>query len=189
MTASTPRRKPHSPPANWGITAADFWRVWLKCDSQRTTTLVSFLRGTIEMPKPTILTPAAIARIPHLVRQGLSAAEIASQVGCTLGTLRVRCSRLGISLRRRGISPQEKPVRSCQSVHPAPVRVGCPRPRHSAGAAEGRVELKVLVPQITAEQLRQRAALRGISGATLAAELLITIGRDSLYNAVLDENL
>jgi hypothetical protein len=55
--------------------------------------------------------------------------------------------------------------------------------------SEARVELKVLVPQITAEQLRQRAALRGVSGAKLAAELLITIGRDSLYNAVLDESL
>jgi len=44
----------------------------------------------------------------------------------------------------------------------------------------------VLLPQITTEQLRQRAALRGISGSTLAAELLVTIARDGLYDAVLD---
>jgi len=51
---------------------------------------------------------------------------------------------------------------------------------------EARIELTVLLPQITTEQLRQRAALRGISGSTLAAELLVTIARDSLYDAVLD---
>jgi hypothetical protein len=40
----------------------------------------------------------------------------------------------------------------------------------------------------TAEQLRQRGKLRGISGSTLASELLVTIARDGLYNAVLDES-
>ena len=49
-----------------------------------------------------------------------------------------------------------------------------------------RIELKVLLPQITAEQLRQRGALRGISGATLASKLLVTIARDGLYDAVMD---
>jgi len=51
---------------------------------------------------------------------------------------------------------------------------------------EARVELKVLLPQITTEQLRQRGALRGISGSTLAEELLVMIARDGLYDAVLD---
>jgi hypothetical protein len=53
-------------------------------------------------------------------------------------------------------------------------------------SADVRIELKVLLPRITAEQLRQRGALRGISGSTLASELLVTIARDSLYDAVLD---
>jgi hypothetical protein len=53
-------------------------------------------------------------------------------------------------------------------------------------SVEGFIELKVLLPQITTEQLRQRGALRGISGSTLAAELLVTIARDGLYDAVLD---
>src|ERR1700730_17432626 len=138
------------------------------------------------MPKPTVLTPAAIARIPTLVRQGLSAAEIATEVGCTLGTLRVRCSRLGISLRRRVANGQ---ATSARSFNPriASLPAGSPNPANLA--SDPKVELKVLVPQATAEQLRHWAALRGISGARLAAELLITIGRDSLYNAVLDESL
>jgi len=40
-------------------------------------------------------------------------------------------------------------------------------------SAEVRIELTVLLPPITAEQLRQRGALRGISGSTLASELAI----------------
>jgi hypothetical protein len=53
-------------------------------------------------------------------------------------------------------------------------------------SAEVRIELKILLPQITAEQLRQRGALRGISGSTLASELLVTIARDGLCDAVMD---
>jgi hypothetical protein len=53
-------------------------------------------------------------------------------------------------------------------------------------SAEARIELKVLLPQITTEQLRQRGALRGICGSTLASELLVAIARDGLYDAVLD---
>ena len=56
----------------------------------------------------------------------------------------------------------------------------------SQSSAEVRIELKVLLPRIAAEQLRQRGALRGISGSTLASELLVTITRDGLYDAVLD---
>ena len=40
------------------------------------------------------------ALIRVLIEQGLSDLEIANRVGCTVGTLRVRCSQLKISLRR-----------------------------------------------------------------------------------------
>jgi hypothetical protein len=56
----------------------------------------------------------------------------------------------------------------------------------SESSTDARIELKVFLPQITAEQLRQRGALRGISGSTLASELLVTIARDGLYDAVMD---
>jgi hypothetical protein len=56
----------------------------------------------------------------------------------------------------------------------------------SQSSAEVRIELKVLLPQITTEQLRQRGALRGISGSTLASDLLVAIARDGLYDAVID---
>jgi transposase-like protein len=151
------------------------------------------------MPRPTILTQAALARIASLVEQGRTAAEIADEMGCTLGTLRVRCSQLGISLRRRAASSRGKIVATMEFVAcsepQAATRcqpgdhgyaVGPSRSIVGESLAEGRIELKVLLPQITTEQLRQRGALRGISGSTLAAELLVTIARDSLYDAVLD---
>jgi hypothetical protein len=56
----------------------------------------------------------------------------------------------------------------------------------SESSAEARIELQVLLPQITTEQL-QRSALRGLSGSTLASKLLVTIARDDLYDALLDD--
>ena len=123
----------------------------------------------------------------------------ASEIGCTLGTLRVRCSQLGISLRRGAGGSRKEAVTAMDLI---PLAEASPAARResvdqvyaaeqsravvSESSAEARIELKVLLPQITTEQLRQRGALRGISGSTLASELLVTIARDSLYDAVLD---
>jgi transposase-like protein len=150
------------------------------------------------MSRPTILTQAALARVASLVDNGRSAAEIASEIGCTLGTLRVRCSQYGISLRRAtgrreaavttinlgvltdaNAAAQRKSVDRVNTVDQSRTVV-------SESSVEVRAELKVLLPQITTEQLRQRGALRGISGSTLASKLLVTIARDGLYDAVLD---
>ena len=140
------------------------------------------------MPRPTILTHAALARVVTLVDRGRSAAEIAKEMGCTLGTLRVRCSHLRISLRRR---PRGKTVAAMDLVTPDKSRdrghtVEPSQLLVRESLAEDRVELKVLLPQITTEELQQRGALRGISGSTLAEELLVMIARDGLYDAVLD---
>jgi hypothetical protein len=47
------------------------------------------------------------ALIPALVDEGLSDLEIADRMGWTVGTLRVRCSQLKISLRRKNISGRQ----------------------------------------------------------------------------------
>jgi hypothetical protein len=150
------------------------------------------------MSRPTILTEAALAQVKTLVKQGMSAAEIAREIGCTLGTLRVRCCQFGISLRRAGVNRREQPcdaaalvvhgkVGSTRHVAQRP-----PEPSESTRWTEAPppleplVELKLRIPSLTEAQLRQRAALRGVSGATLAAELLVTIASDGLYDAVLD---
>jgi|SRR5690349_11666544 hypothetical protein len=62
-----------------------------------------------------LFTGSVLAEIPQWIRdEGLGPAEIAENIGCTIGTLRVRCSHYGISLR--------KPLRSR-------------RPRHSGSKA------------------------------------------------------
>jgi hypothetical protein len=151
------------------------------------------------MPRPTILTQAALIRVAGLVDHGHSAAQIASEMGCTLGTLRVRCSQHGISLRRRGTSSREETITATDLTPSAEVHAAARcksvdrvdavdknRTVVSESPVDVRIELKVLLPQITTEQLRQRGALRGISGSTLASELIMTIARDGLYDAVLD---
>jgi hypothetical protein len=149
------------------------------------------------MSRPTILTEAALAQVKTLVKQGMSAAEIAREIGCTLGTLRVRCCQFGISLRRTGVNRREQPCDATELVVHGKVgstrhvaqRPSAPiesRWAQPAAPSEPLVELKLRIPSLTEAQLRQRAALRGVSGATLAAELLVTIASDGLYDAVLD---
>ena len=151
------------------------------------------------MSRPTILTQAVLARVASLIDNGRSAADIASEIGCTLGTLRVRCSQYGISLRRRATGRREAAVTTIDLGALAEANAAAPRKSVdrintldqsrtvvSESSVEVRAELKVLLPRITTEQLRQRGALRGISGSTLASELLMTIARDGLYDAVLD---
>ena len=142
------------------------------------------------MSRPTILTQAVLARVANLVDNGRSAAEIASEIGCTLGTLRVRCSQHGISLRRgtgnrEGLPSVEDAAGRLKSVDRVNT-VDQSGTVASESSVEVRAEFRVLLPRITAEQLRQRGALRGISGSTLASELLVTIARDCLYDAVID---
>ena len=96
--------------------------------------------------------------IPVLVERGLNVLEIANTMGCTVGTLRVRCSHLKISLRRR----------SAKIVRPQAI--------------------KIVLPQAIIDQLYQRAALMGVSTAALVADLLEEIARDGLYDAVLDRD-
>ena len=106
-----------------------------------------------------ILTQDKLASIPALVGEGLSNAEIAAQLGCTAGTLKVRCSKFGISLRR----PAElKPPKLPKS------------PKSPA-----------LSERATAT-LRQCALARGLSSAKLASDLLEVIATDDLFDAVLD---
>ena len=52
-----------------------------------------------KLRRGSILTKDVMAGIPVLVQQGWTAEAIAARIGCTVGTLRVRCCHAGISLR------------------------------------------------------------------------------------------
>jgi hypothetical protein len=155
------------------------------------------------------LTPQVVPQIRRWLDQGLSAKDIADNIGCTLGTLRVRCSQLGISLRRgRNWGKEAGAIVNAGSA--------CADPRATLGnfglrgsigrlsdvstsqrqstalateiVALRREELVVLIPQITLYELRNSALGKGISASALATRLLEKIVQDELYDAVLDDN-
>jgi AraC-like DNA-binding protein len=132
-------------------------------------------------------------RIPVLLDRGLTSAQIAAEFGCTLGTLRVKCSRLQISLRRRpntfDLDLQPEPGRPSASPASSSRTTAFSRDvAASRGPSVGRANrsLDIALPADTIDQLRQRGAAMGVSAAALAASLLETISRDGLYSAVLD---
>jgi transposase-like protein len=106
-----------------------------------------------------ILTKAVLATIPEMVAQGgMRADDIAEKLGCNIGTLKVRCSQAKISLRPPGS------------------RRGRPRTD----------ERTIKMSGDALALLQRRAAESGKTEASLARELLETIARDDLYDAVLD---
>lgn len=128
-------------------------------------------------------------QIPLLLDRGFTSADIAAEFGCTLGTLRVRCSRLQISLRQSHKAFDQEPGSRRPPAHVTSTQ-GAVLPRASASDKSamilGNRSLDVALPASTIDQLRQRAAAMGVSAAALAASLLETISRDCLFNAVLD---
>ena len=110
--------------------------------------------------KRAMFSPLVFSQINDLVAQGLSAAEIAQRIGCKLGSLRVKCSQKGISLRR------------CNT----------PGERHFPK------RLKISLPESVALNLQQQADKKGLSPADLAFALLDAIVRDNLYDAVIDRD-
>ena len=159
------------------------------------------------------ITVAALERVPAFIDQGLSASDIANAIGCTVGTLRVKCSQMGISLRRRnrnegGIAAKHFVGGAPKSIQASPPRQAFPEApdRRSTGpcppsqranasypnrrgivSGADQTPLTLLLPRMTIDQLRQRAALKGLSASVLVSILLEIIARDRLYEAVLDE--
>ena len=74
-----------------------------------------------------ILTKDVMAGIPVLVQQGLNAEAIAARLGCTAGTLKVRCSQAQISLR----VPKEVKVVPLVPLVPAPEAPKPPKQKRS----------------------------------------------------------
>ena len=127
------------------------------------------------MARPMLFTRAVIKQIAPWVRDGADAAEIARRVGCTVGTLRVRGSQLGMSLKQR-LEPRSSP-RNQPSVAPADMI--------NTQSTMARFQMSMAQPFMN--QFEASARARGLSTAALAQVLLEVIVRDGLYEAVLDE--
>jgi hypothetical protein len=112
-----------------------------------------------------IFTPSVLSEISNLVAKGLSPAEIAEKIGCSLGTLRVKCSQHGISLRRR-----------CNDAGPN---------------SEGRPHARIVIQLSSgaAFRLQQKAQNQGTTGSRLAAAVLEAVVQDNLYDAVIDREV
>jgi hypothetical protein len=101
-------------------------------------------------------------RIPALLLEGTTKAEIAAMYGVTLGTLVVLCSQRGISLRKGGSLPR---------------RTNLTLPDQPLPLSDG-----------VLKSLRETTRAMGKdSTARLVSDLLEKIVSDGLYKAVLDE--
>ena len=126
--------------------------------------------------RPSILTKDVMAGIPVLVQQGLNAEAIAARLGCTIGTLKVRCSQAQISLR----VPKEVKV---VPLVPAPTPPKPPKQKRCVGFA---VPTTLQLSKVAMSRLRQRAEAMGTTEADLVTTLIEVIAQDDLYDAVLD---
>ena len=111
-----------------------------------------------------MFSPAVFLQVKRSVARGARAVEIAEKIGCKLGTLRVKCSQHGISLR-----PKNAP----------------------AGTPKGNVPKRMVVSlsESVALGLQKQANKKGVSQSDLAAALLDAITRDNLYDAVIDPDV
>jgi len=133
-------------------------------------------------------TPERIEQIRNLIERGTSREEIAEIIGCTVGSLQVTCSRLGISLRR------QRPDNGVRLLPRPPSAAPIPLPRvPSLPAANGNGPTLALVLvdgdrrresplPLAVEDLRRialEAAVRGVSVADVMTALLVK-GMNSL---------
>jgi len=97
------------------------------------------------------------ARIPALLLEGTTKAEIAAMYGVTVGTLAVQCCRRGISLRKGGPQPKRTNL------------------------------LLALSDGVVKSLREATRAMGKDSTTRLINDLLSKIASDGLYQAVLDE--
>src|SRR6185503_4111097 len=115
--------------------------------------------------RPSILTKDVMAGIPVLVQQGLNAEAIAARLGCTAGTLKVRCSQAQISLR----VPKEVKVVPMVPLVPSANPPPPPKQRRSYAFA---VPTTLQLSRVAMSRLRQRAEAMGLNEAELVTTLI-----------------
>ena len=128
-----------------------------------------------------MFTDAVLALIPTLVAQNVRPAEIAEYIGCTFGTLKVRCSEYRISLR----TPDWRDRRKQRLAAPKAMTLTM-LPKPVSSPQQRTVQSSLMLSRVAMSRLRQRAEAGGMTETQLASKLLETIGLDDLFDAVLD---
>src|SRR4029077_16841511 len=111
--------------------------------------------------RPVILTEAVLASIPTLVEQGLNTEAVAARLGCTVATLKVRCSQARISLR----VPRELKV---VPLVPLLSPVKPPEPPMQKRSYAFALPTTLKLSRVAMSRLRQRAEAIGVNEAQLA---------------------
>jgi hypothetical protein len=136
--------------------------------------------------RPSKFTPECVQRIKYLVARGVSCEEIASLVGVTVGTLKVTCSRLGISLRRprstngSKLLPLTPATRARKSANSATFSI-CVRYNGKEQSSE-----LPLTPTMVG-QLALEASSRDQKISDLAKDLLRAVTEKGLIDEILKE--
>jgi hypothetical protein len=136
--------------------------------------------------RPSKFTPERVQQIKDLVARGVSCEEIASLVGVTVGTLKVTCSRLGISLRRpkstngSKLLPLTPATRARKSANSATFSI-CVRYNGKEQSSE-----LPLTPAMVG-QLALEASSRDQKISDLAKDLLRAVTEKGLIDEVLKE--
>jgi hypothetical protein len=136
--------------------------------------------------RPSKFTPERVQQIKDLVARGVSCEEIASLVGVTVGTLKVTCSRLGISLRRprstngSKLLPLTPATRARKSANSATFSI-CVRYNGKEQSSE-----LPLTPTMVG-QLALEASSRDQKISDLAKDLLRAVTEKGLIDEILKE--
>ena len=134
--------------------------------------------------RPSKFTPERVQQIKDLVARGTSCEEIATLIGVTVGTLKVTCSRLGISLRKPRSRTGLVPLRAATRVPPSgnTARFSfCVQYNGKAQSSE-----IPLTPTMVG-QLALEAASRDQKISDLAKDLLLAVTEKGLIDKVLKE--
>jgi hypothetical protein len=141
-------------------------------------------RGTARVSRPTKFTAERIQQIKDLVARGVSCEEIATLVGVTVGTLKVTCSRLGISLRR----PRVRLVARGTATDRARTAAGATATFTIRMQYNGQEQDTALpLTQEMISQLALEASSRDLKIGELATDLLEAVTENGLFEKVLDE--
>jgi hypothetical protein len=134
--------------------------------------------------RPTKFTPERIQQIKDLIARGVNCEDIAATVGVTVGTLKVTCSKLGVSLRRPkwrsgdGLLPLRAVTRVPGANPAAFTVVVC---HHGE---ERRTEVPLTPAMIG--KLALEASSRDTTICELASDLVLDVTRKQLVQRVLE---
>jgi hypothetical protein len=146
---------------------------------------VSYL-GLVRAPargRPSKFTPERIQLIKDLIARGETCEDIAARIGVTVGTLKVTCSRLGVSLRRPSLRRGLLPLRASTRVvgpHTATFTV-ITRQK----GEEHRTELPLSPAMI--RRLALEAGSQGLTIGELAAKLVLAATKKKIIEQILED--